>query len=365
MEIGPKKDICGMWKSAAKNHGLPFGLTEHLGATFWWWGVNKNADTYGKYKGVPYDGNNPEYRDFYLDNHEHSDLSVWKWYTENPKWHEYWLRVVKEVIDIYEPDLLYTDGGLPFNYEWNEHGTEKDEYFRFGLEAVSYLYNKSIEKYGENLAVYTQKNRNPDVFKVGVLDIEKSQLPGIQEDLWHTDTCIGNWFYDAKQTYKKPWHIIEMLVDIISKNGVMLLNILQRPDGTIGDEGEWILDEMACWYDVCGEAVFGARPWRVYGEGSSSVVINGFAEDRVQWQESDYRFVAKGDDTLYAFIMQTPQNRVCVIKNLTEKERVANVELLGHGKVGWSQQYGVLTVQLPNNMPLDYVNCLKIQSNHC
>jgi alpha-L-fucosidase len=262
---------------------------------------------------------------------------------------------MKEMIDLYQPDLLYTDGSLPFGGELD------DPLFESGLEAVAYLYNASAAKHGKNRAVYANKDKRPEIYSIGVLDVEKGQLNDILPAPWQTDTCIGNWFYDAKQAYKKPSHIIEILVDIISKNGVMLLSILQRPDGTIDDEGEWILDEMARWYNICGEAVFGTRPWRVYGEGLSGVVINGFAEDRVPWQESDYRFVTKGDDTLYAFIMQTPQNRVCVIKSLTEKEHVTDVELLGCGKVGWSQQYGVLTVQLPGNMPLDYVNCLKVR----
>jgi alpha-L-fucosidase len=354
--IGPMKDICGLWKSAADNHGLPFGLAEHLGATFWWWGVNKNADQYGKYAGVPYDGNDPEYRDFYLDNQEHGNAGEWKWYTANPRWHDYWLSVIKELIDLYTPDLLYTDGGLPFGYEQAEIPASA---FRCGLEAVSYLYNKSIVQHGENRAVYTQKDRNPDIHKIGVLDIEKSQLPGIQENVWQTDTCIGNWFYDAKQPYKKPGHIIEMLADIISKNGVMLLNVLQRPNGSIGDEAEWLLDEMAGWYGICGEAVYGTRPWRVYGEGPSGVVIKGFTEDAVPWTENDYRFVTKGD-TLYAFIMKAPESRVCVFKSLGRQEQVKNVELLGVGRVKWAQNFGVLTVELPETLPTPYTNCLKI-----
>lgn len=129
---------------------------------------------------------------------------------------------------------------------------------------------------------------------MGTLDIEKSQLPGIQPYPWQTDTCIGNWFYDAKQTYKKPEQIIEMLVDIISKNGTMLLNVLQKPDGSIDDEARFILEELAKWFPVCGEAVYGTRPWRVFGEGDTRVVIDGFREDKTEWNASDYRFTKKG-----------------------------------------------------------------------
>ncbi|MFW6313326.1 MAG: alpha-L-fucosidase, partial [Spirochaetota bacterium] len=252
--MGPEKDITGLWKAAADREGLAFGLTEHLGATFSWWRTNKWSDSYGPYAGVPYDGNDPEYRDFYLDNYEHvvegedrSYTAARPWYTQNAQFRDYWLEVMKEVIDLYEPDLLYSDGALPFG-AGNPHqpGADAsragDPEFRHGLEAVSYLYNTSVRKYGENRAVYNQKDRRPEIYRVGVLDIEKSQLTGINPEPWQTDTCIGNWFYDVRQDFKRPAHVIEMLIDIVAKNGSMLLNILQRPDGSIDDETRFLLD---------------------------------------------------------------------------------------------------------------------------
>lgn len=228
-KIGPEKDICGMWKEAADKYGMPFGLTEHLGASFSWWYVNKGADSYGPYKGVPYDGADPAYKDFYYENSEHimpEHGELAQWLTGNKKFQKYWQDTMKELVDRFHPALLYSDSGLPF----------EEEGYQPGLDAVSYLYNDSIERNGQNQAVYTQKNRNQEIYRVGVLDIEKSQLPGVNPSPWQTDTCIGNWFYDAKQTFKHPEQIIEMLVDIISKNGCMLLNVLQRPDGTIDAE---------------------------------------------------------------------------------------------------------------------------------
>ncbi|NQU41848.1 alpha-L-fucosidase [bacterium] len=363
VEVGPKKDICGLWKAAAYAQGLPFGLTEHLGATFSWWSANKSSDTFGPYAGVPYDGNDPEYRDFYLDNYEHVSGDRTKtharpWYTSNRKFHDYWLSVMKELIDLYQPELLYSDGALPFG-ERNAANPGAAE-FANGLEAVAHLYNASIEKHGKNRAVYNQKDPRPEIYRVGILDIEKSQLPGINPEPWQTDTCIGNWFYDVRQAFKKPGHIIEMLIDIVAKNGCMLLNILQRPDGSIDDETVWILDELAAWFSICGEAIHGTRPWRQFGEGDSRVALEGFKEEKVTWNGSDVRFTRKGK-TLYAFLMEPSENRIAVLKSLTESEKVASVRLLGAGDCPFSQAYGVLTVKLPTELPTAYINCLAIK----
>lgn len=158
-DMGPKKDICGLWRKAAKDHRLPFGLTEHLGASFSWWRVNKGADKSGPYQGVPYDGADPAYRDFYFDNGEHpADVEPERarpWYTGNEKFRQYWLDVVKEVIDKYQPELLYSDGALPFG----EVGVspEGDGNFQKGLEAVAHLYNTSRAQHGTNQAVYLDR----------------------------------------------------------------------------------------------------------------------------------------------------------------------------------------------------------------
>ena len=287
VKVGPGKDILAMWKKAADRKGMPFGMSEHLGASFSWWRVNKGCDATGPMAGVPYDGNDPAWQDFYHANQEHgteNPIACEPWYTANEKFRDYWLRCVNEMIDKFRPDLLYTDGVLPFGDHWLGAPQEppREETYRHGLQAVARLYNTSVEKYGENRAVYLQKDRRKEIFSVGVLDIEKSQLPGIMPEPWHTDTCIGNWFYDVRDPYKSPEQIVEMLTDIISKNGVMLLNVLQRPDGSIDADAEWILDRLGEWFAVNSEAVYGTRPWRVFGEGETRVKIEGFTEEKPQ-----------------------------------------------------------------------------------
>lgn len=359
-QVGPMKNICGLWQEAAKKYNMPFGLTEHLAASFSWWHTNKGSDAYGPYKGVGYDGNDPEYLDFYHKINEYEGKRI-PWYTENEPFRKYWTAAMKEMINLFAPDLLYSDGTLPFGPHWHyEDGSAKDADYSYGLDVVAHLYNTSVRNHGENRAVYAQKEKAAEISSIGILDVEKSQLPEINNQPWQTDTCIGNWFYDATQVYKKPSQIIEILVDVISKNGTMLLNILQRPDGTIDDEARYILNELAGWFDINSESVYGTRPWKVYGEGSSKVLLNGFREEQTAWNETDYRFVKK-DNVIYAFMMSKPIHNTAVLRSFTEGEEVKSVRLLGAGMMDYSHRFGVLSVSLPDRMPSLYINCLAIK----
>lgn len=366
VRVGPKKDIVGLWKAAAEKRGLPFGVSEHLGASFSWWRVNKGCDAWGPYRGVPYDGCDPAWRDFYHDNGEHAGPDaigrLEPWYTDNPKFKRYWQQCMLELIDRYTPDLLYTDGSLPFGDHWQEEKAAftLDGRYREGLEAVAHLYNASIARYGENRAVYTQKCRDAGVYRVGVLDIERGMLDQASEYPWQTDTCIGGWFYDAKAAYKKPREIIDILLDVAAKNGCVLLNILQRPDGSIDEETGYILDEMAAWYAVHGEALYGSRPWKRVGEGRTQLAFRDFREDAAQWQEDDVRYVCR-DKTVFAFLMGARPGRSAVLRSFDEGEQVRAVRLLGVGSVPFAHQYGVLTVQLPPQLPTEYAPCLAVE----
>ncbi|MDI4647066.1 alpha-L-fucosidase [Cohnella hashimotonis] len=366
-QMGPKKDIVALWRAAALKKGLPFGLTEHMGATFSWFVPNKGGDKAGLYANVPYDGNDPAYEDLYLPNREHygpnKDMhDLEPWYTTNEGWHRHWLAVMKELIDRYEPDLLYSDGALPFG-RIEESATESDEaaVFEAGLEAVAYLYNKSASLHGGvNQAVYNQKDRRQSVYSIGILDIERSQESDIKPEPWQTDTCVGGWFYDVRAVYKTPAHVIEILVDIISKNGNLLLNIPQKPDGTLDDECTYLLREMAAWRSINEEAVYGTRPFRVFGEGPSSVVIDHFKEDAVDWTPADFRFTRRGN-MLYAFQMRWPADGIAMIRTLTEADRVKSVKLLGAGEVPFEQPDGALIVRLPERRPTPYVHALAVE----
>jgi alpha-L-fucosidase len=348
LKMGPRKDIVGMWQQAAQKNGLPFGLSEHIGATFNWYKVTKGADRTGPFAGVLYDGNDPAYEDFYLPNRDTANLEQ-EWYTSNPWWHQKWYAYVKDIIDQYQPDLLYSDGGVPFG--------------EYGLNIISHLYNTSAKNHGGvNQAVYNQKDCQESVYTVGVLDIELSQLPGILPHVWQTDTSVGDWFYNVKDVYKTPNHVVDMLVDIVSMNGNLLLNIPQRPDGTLDDECTYLLQSVGAWMRINGEGIYGTQPWKVYGEGPSQVVIKHFQEDAVPWTIEDFRFTQK-DGNVYAFQMKWPEGGKTVIRSLALESvpAVKSVTVLGFdGPVIFEQTRRGLAIDLPERRPAEFVQCYRV-----
>jgi len=360
VQVGPKKDIVGLWQQAAQKHGLPFGVSEHLGASFSWWAYNKGCDSTGPYAGVPYDGNDPEYEDFYHPNHDELLLVQQgeRWYTDSPYWHKHWFDRIKDLIDQYHPDLFYSDGTVPFG--------------QYGLGIVAHLYNDSIARHGrQNMAVYNvynHKDRNPLVYKVGVLDIER----GVQKTAfpypWQTDTCVGGWFYNVRQQYKSSRQVIEMLVDIVAKNGNLLLNLPQQPDGTLDDECLAILDDMAAWNRVNAEGIYGTRPWLITMEGEVNAPEGRFREDELEWTPDDYRFTCKGN-TVYAFQMGWPEDGSALIRCFASGHGyrmpvadVQSVELLGYdGKVSFEITAKGLSISgLPAERPCQCAHCWKI-----
>jgi alpha-L-fucosidase len=348
VKVGPGKDILGLWRAAARRRGLPFGFSEHIGATFSWYIPNKGADKAGPYADVPYDGNDAAYEDLYLPNRGAKGLQEGEWYTSNPWWHAKWYGYVKELIDLYQPDLLYSDGGVPFG--------------DYGLNIIAHLYNSSARLHGGvNQAVYNQKDKNRDVLSVGVFDIERSQQPDIFPYVWQTDTSVGDWFYNVRDVYKTPKQVAEMLVDIVSKNGNLLLNIPQRPDGTLDDECVFLLERMAAWMRVNGEGIYATRPWSHSGEGPSRVVIDHFKEDAVDWTIEDFRFTTKGN-RVYAFLMKWPQGGRTVVCSLgLASGKVEDVVLLGcAGSVHYEQTTRGLVVDLPEEKPCEFAQCLQV-----
>ncbi len=328
--MGPHRDVVGQWQKAAKKQGLYFGVSEHLGASFTWFQDSHKSDKTGPLAGVPYDGADPKYWDLYHFPAEPGDTA---WYSTNPKWQQQWFDRIKELVDNYHPDLLYTDGGVPFGNE-------------VGRSLIAHLYNADAARHhGRPAVVYTCKQKSEGRW---VEDLERGVMPGINPYPWQTDTSIGDWFYNRTWKFRPVSWTIHMLVDIVSKNGNLLLNVVQRPDGSLDPEVEQSLKDLADWIAVHGEAIYGTRPWLVYGEGPIRTKGGHFKED-FNYTAKDIRFTTKGK-TLYAFALGWPADGRVLIKCLATQggSKIKRVSLLGYrGKIAWEQTADGLAVTLP------------------
>jgi alpha-L-fucosidase len=346
VNMGPKRDVVGDWQKAATNNGLKFGVSEHLGASFTWFQASHGADKTGPKKGVAYDGANPLYQDLY---HFPALPGDGKWYSTNPRWQRQWYAEIKELVDNYHPDLLYSDGGVPFGNE-------------VGLSMIAHLYNASAAQHGGQAEViYNCKQRSEGRW---VEDLERGIMPKIDPYPWQTDTSIGDWFYDRNWKFRPVSWVIDMLVDNVSKNGNLLLNIVQRPDGSLDAEVEQMLAQLADWTAIHGEAIYGSRPWLVYGESAVRVKGGAFDED-FKYNSKEIRFTTQGP-TLYAIALGWPEDRTITLHSLAKPagENINNitaVSLLGYdGALTWKQTADGLIVTLPEKKVSEYTTGLKI-----
>ena len=342
VNMGPKRDVVGEWQKAAQKCGLKFGVSEHLGASFTWFQSSHRADKNGPKAGVPYDGADPKWQELYHFPAEPGDKD---WYSKNPKWQQQWFGEIKELVDNYHPDLLYTDGGVPFGNE-------------VGRSLIAHFYNASAALHGGKAeAVYNCKQKSEGRW---IEDLERGIMPKIDPHPWQTDTSIGDWYYNRNWKFRPVSWVINMLVDNVSKNGNLLLNVVQRPDGSLDAEVEQMLEQLAAWNAIHGEAIFGTRPWLVYGEGRVRAKGGHFKED-FTYTAQDIRFTTKGA-TLYAIALGWPADNKLVVKSLAEAAgKITDVALLGYdGKVEWKQTAEGLVVNLPEQKVSEYTAALKI-----
>jgi len=339
VETGPRKDIVGMWRKAALARGMRFGVTEHLARSWSWFNVNKGADKKGPLTGVPYDGNDPKYADFYFEPHEENGYR----YPKNPpdSWKQAWLRRITDLVDQYQPDLLYTDGGIPFG--------------EVGRSLIAHFYQQNRQ------AVYTIKNMADGEHGeyqdgVAVLDMERGVVDGIHPSPWQTDTCIGGWYYHRGIQYKRGRTVIHMLADIVSKNGNLLLNFPLRPDGTLDRDENEVLEDITAWMRVNAEAIHRTRPWKVFGEGPTQLPAGNFNERNLKpFTPEDFRFTTHGE-TLYAICLGVPETQAA-ITSLGAKSglwpgRIASVRLLGDDEpLTWARNRDSLLIDLPERKP--------------
>jgi alpha-L-fucosidase len=201
-----------------------------------------------------------------------------------------------------------------------------------------------------------------------VQDYERGVNGGIDPHPWQTDTSIGDWFYNRHWKYQPVSWVVHTLVDITSKNGNLLLNVVLRPDGSLDAEVETMLRQLAAWTSVNGEAIYGTRPWLVYGEGEVKAEGGAFKEN-FQYTARDIRFTTKGK-TLYAIALGWPQEGTVVIKSLAKTgdagvNKIKCVRLLGYkGRLKFASTAEGLVVELPAQKVSDLTCALKITGSN-
>jgi alpha-L-fucosidase len=347
----------GTWQKAAHKQGLRFGVSEHLWISYKWWATSHGADQTGPLAGVSYDGVDPKLADLYHDADCARFISQLDWNDDGipDSWKRHYVDRMTDLIDKYQPDLLYTDGHLPFE--------------DYGLKVVSHLYNVSAESHGGRTeAVYTSKDGTDCAVGTCLLDHERGVSDGIAKNPWQTDTCIGQWHYNRGEKYKTAKKVIDLLTDIVSKNGNLLLNFPLPNSGELDFEEMTVLEGITAWMTVNSEGIYSSRPWKIYGEGPSTKVkieAGNFNEDKQKdMTAEDVRFTVK-DSTLYAFVMGWPDKAAVVnalgLASPQTPGTVRNVELLGYkGQLKWKQDESSLRVEMPAEKLSDIGITLKV-----
>ncbi len=359
VNMGPKKDVVALFQQAARKEGLKFGVSDHLWISYKWFAVSHGADKAGAHAGVQYDGVDPSNADLYHDILQIPEKLTWDEVGIPDAWKQRWFLRIKDLVDQYQPDLLYCDGHIPFE-DW-------------GLNLVAHFYNTNAGRNGGRVeAVYTSKRREDSATGTCVLDVERGVVDSIWPEPWQTDTCVGHWHYDKRAHYKTPKTVVDMLVDIVSRNGNLMLNFPLMSSGLLDRDEEQILDAITAWMAVNSEAIYATRPWKIYGttrfpattSASASAESKFNEKNRKDLTADDFRFTTKGR-TLYVFVMGWPEGR-CVVEPLATTGphgvgKISNVELLGsHAKIPFTHDQQGLTIQPPAERPCDHAVVFKV-----
>jgi alpha-L-fucosidase len=348
VKMGPKRDTLGELAKAVRGEGLHFGLSSHR--------VEHNF-FYDGGRAIRSDVNDPKNAGLYGPAHEFisGDGGLTNdWTYVSDAWARDWLARDTELVEKYKPEIVYFDWwiGQPLMR-------------RAVAEFAAFYYNYAAAH--GTTAVINFKDFAIN-HKAGVLDFERGQQDHIVSDHWQTDTSISDasWGYIEHDTFKTPAFLVDQLVDIVSKNGNLLLNFGPRSDGTIPDEVRATLLEMGAWLKVNGEAIYATTPWKTFGEGPTQVQAGSFHDtDTKPYTAEDFRFTAKGS-TVYAIGMACPKDGKATIRSLGWAHEgsalsIATIELLGStGKVTWTQGANALDVTLPSDTACKYAYALKV-----
>ena len=338
-KMGPRRDLAGELARAVRAEGLHLGASSHRIEHDWFLDGGRKQ---------PSDVNDPRYAAFYgpaqvqlqdAGKPDGDDLST-DWTYVSPEYAEDWVARSAEIVEKYQPEIFYFDW-------WIGQPSVRPYLAQF----ASFYYNESSQRGPAGIISYKHTSMEK---KAGLLDLERGQLAQIDPEPWQTDTSISNksWGYIKNDTFKSPAFLIHQLADVVSKNGNLLLNVGPRADGTIPDQVQQVLRAVGAWLAINGEAIYGTRPWKVFGEGPTQVIPGPFHDTETQvFTGEDFRFTTKSGD-LYAIELAPPSGAAITIralaKNGTAGPGVAAVTLLGRtDRLSFTQESDGLHVRLP------------------
>ncbi len=304
-DMGPKRDITGEMSKALRERGMKFITSFHHAFNHQWHIGNYTTGYYPKVEGWPTASDDPELRILYGNLSRKEFLKRWK-------------GKLFEVIDKYQPDLIWFDFVL---------GDIEEDVRR---EFLAYYFNQALRRNQEVVVTFKQDDLPRSV---GVEDFEKGRLDHLTDYPWLTDDTIswGSWSYTDNLEIKTTETVVHTLIDIVSKNGVLLLNVSPKADGTIPDVQKNLLLEMGSWLETNGEAIYETRPWLVYGEGPTGMGKSGAFVGRVDYTSKDIRFTrSKDGKTVYAIVFGMPDSMVTIESFLVNQSDKARIEILGH-----------------------------------
>jgi alpha-L-fucosidase len=338
-KMGPKRDVVGELAKAVPAHGMVFGASSHR-AEHWWFydeGMKFDSDVKDQANAGLYGPAQPQ------------KTADGKQSQPNEAYLNDWLARTTELVDKYHPQLLWFDW-------WIEQPVFQPYLQRF----AAFYYNRGAE-WNKGVAINYKNKSFPE--KAAVLDIERGKLDKLRELYWQTDTSIGlkSWGYIEGEEFRSVDSLVDDLVDIVSKNGALLLNIGPRADGTIPEEAQQRLLGIGKWLAVNGEAIYGTRPWKVYGEGPTQVLGGGFTDRKSKpFTAQDVRFTTKGG-ALYAIALAWPEKELTIRSLGSVAGKVTGVTMLGAaGGLKFKQGAQGLTVSVPGVKTGDYAFVFKV-----
>jgi len=338
VKMGPHRDVIGEWKKAAQKQGLKFGVSTHL---YWSPRFFATARQYQK-------PGTPEWQFFNMDYDP-------KKYASQDSWNEFWYRRCWDLITKYDPDMFNNDA--PYPDEKNGKG--------LGVKLFSSYINRDLEENnGKQTVVFSCKNGNLDK-SAFTYNMERGSSSDIQPQpwIWATDLS-GGWFYRKGAINRMSIPVmVGNAVDAISKNGVVMLNVALRGDGTLPENQAAYLTTFGEFLKTCGEGIYGTRPWKIYGEGSLQMKDGRQGENTKAFTQEDIRFTTK-DGLLYAFVLAPPTGDI-LIKTLATgvllNQEIGNITLLGSDEaLSWKRTENGLTIQKIKDIPSQPVIGFKI-----